>query len=200
MYACLIAESAHKFSILLLKPSYKSPILVSETRSARALLLLCFVWRHMERTEKLKELFQPVFDEFGVRLYELKWIGGRDRTLQVAIMKEDGSMDLDTCADVSERLSEVLDASDPISEEYTLEVCSPGAEREIKDLSELDHLIGSYIHVRLSVPFKKMTEITGELVSVEDNQVTVSYRDKAAVRKAVLNREDIEYARMAVRI
>lgn len=154
----------------------------------------------MERTDKLKELFQPVFDEMGVKLYEIKWISGSEKTLQVAIMKADGTMDLDTCADVSERLSEVLDAADPISEEYTLEVCSPGAEREIRDLSELDQLAGSYIHVRLSAPFKKMTEITGELVSVEDGIVTMSYRDKAATRKAQFPRTDIEFARMAVRI
>lgn len=154
----------------------------------------------MERTDKLKELFQPVFDEMGVKLYEIKWISGSEKTLQVAIMKADGTMDLDTCADVSERLSEVLDAADPISEEYTLEVCSPGAEREIRDLSELDQLTGSYIHVRLSAPFKKMTEITGELVSFEDGIVTMSYRDKAVTRKAQFPRTDIEFARMAVRI
>ena len=154
----------------------------------------------MERLEKLKELFQPVFDELGVRLYELKWINDREHTLQVAIMKADGSMDLDTCADVSERLSEILDEADPISEEYTLEVCSPGAEREIRDLDELDGMAGSYIHVKLAKPFKKMNEITGELVSSENGVVTISYRDKAATRKAEINKEDITFARMAVRI
>lgn len=154
----------------------------------------------MERLEKLKELFQPVFDELGVKLYELKWINDREHTLQVAIMKADGSMDLDTCADVSERLSEILDEADPISEEYTLEVCSPGAEREIRDLDELDGMAGSYIHVKLAKPFKKMNEITGELVSSENGVVTISYRDKAATRKAEISKEDITFARMAVRI
>ena len=154
----------------------------------------------MKNTDKLKELFQPVFEELNVKLYELKWINDRERTLQVAIMKEDGSMDLDTCADVSEKLSEVLDVADPISEEYTLEVCSPGAEREIRDLEELNHLNGSYIYVRLSRPFKKMIEITGELVSCENGTVTMSYRDKAATRTAQFPKEDIEFARMAVRI
>ncbi len=149
---------------------------------------------------KLKELFQPVFDELGIVLYEMKWINDHEHTLQVAIMKEDGSMDLDTCADVSERLSELLDEADPISEEYTLEVCSPGAEREIKDLNELDHMAGSYIHVKLAKPFKSMNEITGELISSENGIVKMSYRDKAATRTAEVNKEDITFARMAVRI
>lgn len=150
--------------------------------------------------EKLKELFQPVFDELGVKLYEMKWINDREHTLQVAIMKADGSMDLDTCADVSERLSEVLDEADPISEEYTLEVCSPGAEREIRDLNELAEMAGSYICVKLAKPFKKMNEITGELIKCEDGIVCISYRDKAATRTAEIQLEDITFARMAVRI
>jgi len=80
-------------------------------------------------------------------------------------MKPDGTMDLDTCADISEKLSEILDANDPISEEYTLEVCSPGAEREIKDLSELT--AGQYIFVRLKEPFKSQLEFTGEILNVK---------------------------------
>ena len=154
----------------------------------------------MEKTEKLKELFQPVFDANGVVLYELKWINSGERTLQVAIMKEDGTMDLDTCADVSEQLSELLDREDPIPEEYTLEVCSPGAEREIKDLDKLDRMVGAYVFVRLSKPVRKMTEFTGEIKEVEDSLIRLEYRDKAAKRTAEFTKEDIEFIRMAVRI
>ena len=154
----------------------------------------------MDRTEKLKELFAPVLAANNVRLYELKWIAGSERTLQVAIMKEDGSMDLDTCADVSEQLSELLDREDPIAEEYTLEVCSPGAEREIRDLNELDAMAGAYVFVRLSKPVRKMTELTGEITSVEGDEIHLEYRDKAVKRTAVFTKEDIEFIRLAVRI
>ena len=94
----------------------------------------------MDRTERLREMFLPVLEECNVRLYDLAFrTNGKEHTLEVSIMKSDGSMDLDTCAAVSEKLSEVLDREDPIAEEYTLEVCSPGAEREIRDLDELEH-------------------------------------------------------------
>lgn len=155
----------------------------------------------MDRTEHLRELFLPVLEEMEVRLYDLVYhTNGRDHTLEVSIMKKDGSMDLDTCAAVSEKLSEVLDKEDPIAEEYTLEVCSPGAEREIKDLDELDGMKGEYVYVRLKHPFKKMLEFTGEILSVEDGLITLEYRDKAARRKAEFTREDIDYIRLAVRI
>ena len=155
----------------------------------------------MDRTEHLRELFLPVLEEMEVRLYDLVYrTNGREHTLEVSIMKKDGSMDLDTCAAVSEKLSEVLDNEDPIAEEYTLEVCSPGAEREIKDLDELDGMKGEYVYVRLKHPFKKMLEFTGEILSVEDGLITLEYRDKAARRKAEFTKEDIDYIRLAVRI
>ena len=155
----------------------------------------------MDRTERLKEMFLPVLQQMDIRLYDLVYrSSGRERILEVSIMKQDGSMDLDTCAAVSEKLSEVLDREDPISEEYTLEVCSPGAEREIRDLSELDSMAGEYVYVRLKEPFKKMLEITGEILSVENDLITLQYRDKAASRKAEFTRDNIDYIRLAVRI
>ena len=155
----------------------------------------------MDRTERLKEMFLPVLQQMDIRLYDLVYRNsGRERFLVVSIMKQDGSMDLDTCAAVSEKLSEVLDREDPISEEYTLEVCSPGAEREIRDLSELDSMAGEYVYVRLKEPFKKMLEITGEILSVENDLITLQYRDKAASRKAEFTRDNIDYIRLAVRI
>jgi ribosome maturation factor RimP len=152
----------------------------------------------MDKTEELKQLFAPVFENTNVKLYEIKWISGKENTLEVSIMKEDGTMDLDTCADISEKLSEILDAKDPINEEYTLEVCSPGAEREIKDLNEL--AAGQYVFVRLKEPFKNLLEFTGEIESVEGTTVTLKYRDKAAKRKAVFEKENIDLIRMAVKI
>ncbi len=154
----------------------------------------------MDKIEHLKELFQPVFEKNNVKLYELVFRNsGKDHTLEVSIMKPDGTMDLDTCAAVSEGLSEILDVEDPINEEYTLEVCSPGAEREIKDLDEIQP--GLYVYVRLKYPFKKMLEFVGEILDVNENDViTLAYREKAATRKAEFPKEDIDFIRMAVKL
>ena len=154
----------------------------------------------MDRIEHLKELFQPVFEKNGVILYELVFKNtGKDHTLEVSIMKPDGTMDLDTCAAVSEELSEILDVEDPIAEEYTLEVCSPGAEREIRNLNEITQ--GIYVYVRLKHPFKKMLEFTGEILNVDANGlIQLAYRDKAATRKAEFTKDDIDFIRYAVKL
>jgi ribosome maturation factor RimP len=153
----------------------------------------------MEIVDIVKQLIQPILDEEHVLLYDVLWIRN-EHTLQVSIMKEDGTMDLDTCAEVSEKISALLDQKDPIQGEYTLEVCSPGAEREIRNLDELDHMAGSYVFVRLKEPVKKMMEITGEIETVEDGIITIDYRDKTAHRKAQFSKDNIQYIRLAVRI
>ena len=49
----------------------------------------------METIKRLKELCLPVLEECNVILYDIKWQGnGKERTLEVSIMHEDGSMDL----------------------------------------------------------------------------------------------------------
>jgi len=153
----------------------------------------------MEQIAKLKELVLPVLESCGVRLYDLKWLGN-EHTLQVSVMREDGSMDLDTCAAVSEKLSDKLDENDLIDSAYTLEVCSPGAEREIRDIHELEHMDRPYVFVRLKHPFKKMMELTGEVTEFAGGNITMTYRDKAATRTAQFPAEEIEFIRLAVRI
>ncbi len=153
----------------------------------------------MENTGRLRELIQPVLDDCGVKLYEIKWTGGKDKTLEVSIMKDDGSMDLDTCASVSEKLSEALDESDVIRDAYVLDVCSPGAEREIRDINELKNMDQPYILIKLAHPYKKMQEITGTVLSFEENMIKIEYRDKAAVRTAEISSDEITFVRLAVK-
>ena len=54
----------------------------------------------MEDTEKIRTLAEPVIEECGVHLYDIEWVqNGKDRTLQISIIRDDGTMDLDTCAE-----------------------------------------------------------------------------------------------------
>ncbi|MBE6117560.1 MAG: ribosome maturation factor RimP [Erysipelotrichaceae bacterium] len=155
----------------------------------------------METIKRLKELCLPVLEECNVILYDIKWQGnGKERTLEVSIMHEDGSMDLDTCALVSDRLSEVLDSAEELQTSYMLEVCSPGAEREIRDPSELAKMDEPYVFVRLKHPINKKLEWYGTVVKYEDGVLHFRYRDKAAQKETKIPEEDIDYLRLAVRL
>ena len=153
----------------------------------------------MENIDKLIELFQPVFDECHVRLYEIVWLSN-EKTLQVAIDNDAHAIDLDICAEVSEKLGVVLDKYDPIKEEYSLEVCSPGAEREIKDYAEFEQLVDEYVYVQLKEPFKKMVEITGFVRAASAEAIELEYRNKAVKRTATIEKNNICFARLAIKL
>lgn len=154
----------------------------------------------MKSIEKLKEKILPVLNECDVKLYHIVWHGsGKNQTLEVAISNQDGTIDLDTCALVSEKLSEVLDQIPDLDSAYTLDVCSPGAEREITDFKELKSLEDAYLFVRFKKAINKKNEVTGSLHVLEDGY-EISYRDKAVTKKLQFKEEDIDHIRFAVKI
>ena len=63
----------------------------------------------MDGLSKIKELIKPLLAQEDIELYDVSWQQeGKNRILQVAIMRKDGSMDIDTCAAMSEKISEKL--------------------------------------------------------------------------------------------
>lgn len=153
----------------------------------------------MEKLEQIKKQLLPVLEQFNVELYELNWHRGKkSSTLQVAIMYSDGTMDLDTCADVSEKISELLDTLDCFENEYFLEVCSPGAERKLRNEKEVSDSLGKKVYVRLIKEVKGMKEVTGILNSFENGVLKIDYRDKAATRKLEIEYANVEFIRLAV--
>lgn len=155
----------------------------------------------MVQKEKITNLITPILDEYNVILYEVKWERlGKNKVLQIAIMNEDGSMDIDTCADVSERVSELLDSSDLINEEYFLEICSPGAERVLKTDNDILGAIGKHIYVKFKRPINGLDEVTGDLANYENDELLVNYLLKGVKKKAVIKKDDITLVRLAVKL
>ncbi|MFE5139182.1 ribosome maturation factor RimP [Streptomyces fagopyri] len=86
------------------------------------------------QSERLRELLEPLVSSQGLDLEEIEVDSvGRKRVLRV-VVDSDAGADLDQIADVSRALSAKLDETDAMGEgEYTLEVGTPGAERELKE-------------------------------------------------------------------
>lgn len=155
----------------------------------------------MDQLDKIKELLHPLIKEENIKLYDVVWhTEANNRILQVAIMKQDGSMDIDTCAEISEKISMKLDEEDFIACEYFLEVCSPGAERELKDEQQIEDAVGEYIYVKLKNPKAGLDAVKGTLTSFEHNIVYVDYMAKAVKKKIAIEIENIALIRLSVKI
>ena len=77
-----------------------------------------------------------------MELVDVDYVRERDWYLRVYLDKP-GGVDLDDCQLVSEKLSVVLDEKDPITENYLLEVSSPGLDRVLKKDKDLVRFNGS---------------------------------------------------------
>ena len=132
-------------------------------------------------------------------LTELKWIQeGRSHILQVSISHPDGTMDLDTCGQVSLELSPYLDTLDIPYESYVLEVCSPGAERVLVGVEDIERALGKLVKIQFLHPLNKSLEWTGTLVAFDGNKGTIEVRIKSVLKKIEFEYINIVRIRLAV--
>ena len=90
--------------------------------------------------------------------------------------KENG-VDINDCENVSRALDKLLDEVDPIDQSYTLEVSSPGIERDLVKKEHFEAFLGRDITVRLIRAVEGIRDFVGELISFENGDVTIKLDD-----------------------
>lgn len=154
-----------------------------------------------KRMDNLKTWLIPLLDRLGCKLYDVEWDKSmKPPVLRISIEKKDGTIDLDTCALASDAISTELDTRDEIDGEYMLEVCSPGAERELRNDEEIAGALGKHVYVKFKNPVNGLNDVTGDLSSVEDEVLTVRYFDKGRPRKAEVSKDNIALIMTAVKM
>ena len=142
--------------------------------------------------EKLKAPILTIVEKLGYELYDLVYETRKEdgNVLSVEIDHPKG-IDIDDCVKVSEAVSLYLDEADPISEAYSLEVISAGAERLLRNDLELNQAIGKYVHVET---LEQITE--GTLLEV--NESTIKLLDSKKKNQYTILKADIELIRLAI--
>ena len=124
--------------------------------------------------QKIIEMAQPVVAENGCYIYDVEYAKeGKNRCLRIFADKEGGAISLDECEKISRRMSELLDESDPISENYMLEVSSPGIERRLRTPEHFAKYIGEVIDIGLYKAIDGSKTLSGRLKAYEDEKITV---------------------------
>ncbi|PAX07419.1 ribosome maturation protein RimP [Sphingomonas lenta] len=136
----------------------------------------------------LTQLIEPEAQALGFDLVRVKMYGGKsDPTLQVMAERPDTrQLTIDDCADLSRRISDRLDqleaeGRDPIEHAYRLEVSSPGIDRPLTRLKDFGDWAGHEARVQLAQPVDGRKQLTGDLVGVEGDRVTVDVRGHGAM-------------------
>ena len=113
----------------------------------------------------------PVLQQMGYRLVRVRISGEAGCTVQIMAERPDGTITVQECAEISRNLSPVLDAHDPISGHYTLEISSPGIDRPLVRPSDFEDWVGYEAKVELKEAISGRKRFRGVLEGVEDGEV-----------------------------
>ena len=99
---------------------------------------------------QVADLIEPALADFGFRLVRVRIMGREEQTLQIMAERNDGTFTIEDCVEISRQLSPLLDAHDPISGKYHLEVSSPGIDRPLVRPSDFEDWAGYEAKVELN--------------------------------------------------
>jgi ribosome maturation factor RimP len=133
-----------------------------------------FLFEGRVRAVDAETLVRPVVEGAGLELVEVTLQRESGRRILRVTVDRDGGVDLDTLAELTERVSRRLDIEGFAPGPYALEVSSPGIERRVKDPGQFRRAIGQRIKVRTSAPLEGATSHTGELVFVDDDAIVIA--------------------------
>lgn len=125
---------------------------------------------------QLLELLDPVAEAMGYEIVRLRLMGGSTaRRLQIMAERDaDGTMLVEDCTALSRAVSQVMDAADPISGEYLLEISSPGIDRPLTRLKDFETFEGFEARLELDRLAEGRKRFKGELAGVEGENVAIN--------------------------
>ncbi|MGZ2255742.1 ribosome maturation factor RimP [Roseobacter sp. A03A-229] len=123
---------------------------------------------------RMAEIITPVIEDMGFELVRVRLMSGKSTTLQIMADKPEGGIEVDDCAEISQAVSAILDVEDPILDEYTLEVSSPGIDRPLTRLKDFEMFEGYEAKIETGEMIDGRRRFKGELAGVEGDEVLIN--------------------------
>ncbi len=139
-----------------------------------------------------EELAGPVLEELGLRLWDVRYEKEGSLWFLRYLIDKDGGVNIEDCEKFSRGVEAILDRNDPVDGSYTLEVSSPGIERELTRPWHFEAVRGKEIYVKLIRPvegerefYGKLTDMQGDTLSLllsEDIEMQLTRAEAAVIR------------------
>lgn len=137
---------------------------------------------------------EAIIEGTDLELVDVEYVRERNWYLRVFIDKE-GGVGLEDCQAVSEKLSKVLDEKDPISDNYLLEVSSPGLDRILKKDKDFVRYAGRSVDIHFFKNYKGSKDLVAELVEKTPDDVLVVRVDGQEER---IDKKDVAQIRLHI--
>ncbi len=128
---------------------------------------------------RIASIIQPVLRAIGFRLVRVRLSGQNGLTLQVMAEREDGTMTVEDCEEVSRAISPALDVNDPIEKAYHLEVSSPGIDRPLVRKSDFTAWTGHKVRMETSILLTDRKRFKGTIAEAGEKDVLIERENPA---------------------
>ncbi len=146
----------------------------------------------MDLKEKIEALVQPICENNGFYLLDLKVKGDlRHLVIQVFADNEKG-ITIDDCAFLSRRIQDELDMDESLFMNYRLDVSSPGLDHPLRYDWEFKKNLGRPLVVKYFIEPDKLWRVSGKLIDFNSEQIVLESKRGTLEIK----RDDIKQAKV----
>ena len=152
--------------------------------------------------DKIRGVAERVTSGRGYDLADVELKRERGGTLVRLYVDKEGGIGLEDLQAVSEEVSAILDAEDPVPTAYTLEVSSPGLDRPLKTEADYRRFLGRLARLSSYEPVEGRRHWTGRLTSFEDGVVGLTLEKEGGtlcripLAKIAHGRLEVEFPRV----
>ena len=127
--------------------------------------------------KKLAELLNPILEDLGFEMVRVRLSNGNPSTLQIMADRLDGQIGVDELAEINTSVGTILDVEDPIPENYTLEISSPGIDRPLTRKKDFDSFQGFEAKVETTELIDGRRRFRGVLAGVDNDEVLINLEE-----------------------
>ena len=122
----------------------------------------------------VEDCVSPIAEELGLEIVEVAYEKKHDGMNLTIYIDKQGGVKLEDCEALHRAIDEPLDVLDPTNgAPYTLNVSSPGLDREIKTEKDFNRNIGVVLEINLFKKIGLTKKFVGELLSFDDNSIKI---------------------------
>jgi ribosome maturation factor RimP len=127
--------------------------------------------------DRVHALVAPIAADLQLDVYDIERRGATMRVTLDTPPGSEGGITLDSLSLATRLISRELDHEDPIAGHYTLEVTSPGLERQLRTPAHFQREVGKTITARLRDPQADPRRVHGLLTAADETSATLLLDD-----------------------
>lgn len=127
--------------------------------------------------QRIALIVEPVARGLGLLLVRVKITPENGCTLQIMAEDDQGQFTVTQCQELSQELSPLLDAEEPIEGAYHLEVSSPGIDRPLVRQRDFLRWLGHEARIELADMLNGRKRFRGLIKAANETHVTITLPD-----------------------